>query len=409
MATKIIRKTKNSIVSEQTNSLPHLRSLRTVSAAPESPRQSYFLTVSADGTINTGTLRLGNRGDQNVTSITFDLTNLLSDDLSGVSLYNSEWADRFNRTYNAGLWIYNPKRRRSSSNPRLVVLENGVTSNGTVTYNVNFGDLTNRGADYELLFSILEKTPEQGNTERIEQFVSSVFNGKVVDTNIPTDFLSAIESAELIIDTDKNSDIFYEGFIRKPAINISLNKNKNLVVSKHKQVKKKDRYTTYLQIEADSAVVEDNVYNFSSELTKFYLIGAKPSVVVEEINDELVNTTVFNTVAYEFTQRNTTYRTWLPEYLTDTSEQFSLWIVGTNEDASKVFVSEEIKFKCGDNFLDNDWEYEGDDEESLYVLYEESGMLEASGTQVYYEGDTVVLNDVSYDDDFIVINNVTIK
>jgi hypothetical protein len=36
-------------------------------------------------------------------------------------------------------------------------------------------------------------------------------------------------------------------------------------------------------------------------------------------------------------------------------------------------------------------------------------MLEASGTQVYYEGDAVILNDVSYDDDFIVINNVTIK
>lgn len=352
-------------------------------------------------------LNLGNKGDYNVTQISFNvediIKNMITEDSRVPIEKPSDTIDeeeelklekeRFYRLYRETLWNFKQELNQNTendennigkdfSNPQPVGITNSNYELGGITeekIQKNTHDkMTFCPGEYQLIYTLADQNQTTGHVEEMEHFVSSMFPATVHDNELPDHFLNLNIKyhyhKQYVVDRDPDIsdnvlDILFSGYVHKPAIKINLNQNKNVVVNAQLVTNKKDRYTTYFEIKADGAEG-----NFSNELNRFFLLTDSP-----EPDDR---------AAYEFVKVDEgIYRSWIPEWLTATADIHNLWIVGVTADEekdgendwpSKQFVSEKIVFQAKDNFLEDTWVSNNSSTMTIYTVWPEDQTLEIS-------------------------------
>ena len=331
MATIIKR---NSTTTTNTIASPLLRSvgysLRGVRTVSDVVRQTINITIDEYGRVTNSNFSLGNRGDNLVTCLDFNIASVIQVE---------KLAD-----YNVTLFIYNPRLGKSNLNPIRVEPQAGYTPD-LVRFILESNWFSSAGT-YELIFGLIEDAPKDGNVDQnLEVFLSDVMKASLIDTGIHGDFVEQLIPGALPVDAENN----FDEFIQKPHLTAQL-ENNTLKIVGTSNVNQWDAYTTYIQLEG-----------FSPLLQYFYLIYNMPSV----------DNTAYGSVRFieESGESGTTYKTWLPKSWTTIETKVRAWIVGTDleinqsmiDDGSwrkaKVYVTNSFDFQTKTNFLDKEnWE-----------------------------------------------------
>lgn len=299
MATIVRRSSKTT-----TTSSPMLKSvgygLRGVRTISEVVRQTINITIDEYGRTTNSNFSLGNRGDNLVTNLDFNIT----------SVIQVEQLDE----YNIRLFIYNPRLNKSNLNPITVEPQEGYTPD-LVRFILESNWFSSAGT-YEFIFGLVEKTTVDGNVEKnVEVFLSDVMKGNLVDTGIHGDFVEHLLPIAKPVDIDNN----FVDFIQKPHLTAQI-ENNTLKILGISNVNQWDAYTTYIQLEG-----------FSPLLNTFYLVYNMPSV-----DNTAYGVVLF--VSEENEDGTTTHRTWLPKSWTTTETRVRAWIVGTNQIISQEMI-----------------------------------------------------------------------
>ena len=272
----------------------------------------YKVIIKRDGNVISSSLSFGNYGDKNITKITFDLSDLTYQGQYDFTRYTHALIIKF---------------------PDIVDEDNGLDyktyelpyedSNSTSTFEVP-EELTNSSSSsYQLIYALLEQTDNsEGNiADQQEIFISKVFTANVFPTswNDNLDFTKAI--------TYSDSELA----LVKPKI-ILFPKSSHLTISSSGTDfgEKRDSFMKRIVLNESS---EDKL---DEGLTNRFLI----------INHYIIKMNFS-------TSRKNICSCFIPRDITATAGTYSYFIVATNDDGDKRWVSNTLSLSVNDNFLDN--------------------------------------------------------
>lgn len=318
------------------------------------------IKIHNDGSVATrGVLNLGNVGDNLVTTINIDTTNLIWNNLanSGINLFDA----------------YQP----------LLIFQDSRGGKTSIEFEGNYfsvpKEITEQATTYNIIYALKERTIEpethEGNVggeseeEYQEVFVSEVFQGVVHDS-----IYSLINDAD-ITDLDPDFIVTTPSALQKPELQISWTGTSGLTSNNSFLGNKQDDLITPLKV-----VNFPNANNLNGEYTIYFLQ---------------------ENVKYKYTTTYIPLNMWIPGVLTTNT---STWIVGLEYKNDEVTAyTNTIVMGVKDNFLTPDdidkdieqllWaDLQNNTQEVLQVITGE----DENGNPIYQNAQTYELSGSSY-------------
>lgn len=323
-------------------------------------RAKHAITIQANGTISASNIILGNQGDDGVTILDFDISNLKNIPL------NAE----------------NKQQLRNRYQP-VIICRNSMGVSQTFNFDGKYfyvpNAITKNAGTYKLVYAIRENendTTEVGeSTEEnvkgyTEIFTSSIFTGIVHETNYS---LISFDEPEILPSVKTTS-------IVKPAIKIKLegsigNNSNNLLGYKL------DKYMSYLQLQDGFS----NDYNTDSYVVYFTGTVTLENGIIEQI-----------TQGYYFEKDNNdgNYKCWVPPVVTANPGIWELMIIGYTTEGHE-YVSNVFKMSVIDNELVNNDDLDADTFSDVPLLDANTYTLQDTNEKLLYVTRTV-MEDTSY-------------
>lgn len=272
----------------------------------------YTVIIKRDGSVISSSLSFGNYGDKNITKITFDLSDLTYQGQYDLTNYTHALIVKF---------------------PDIVDEDNGLDykayelpyedSNSTSTFEVP-EELTNSfSSSYQLIYALLEQTDSSaGNiADQQEIFISKTFTANV----FPTNYSDELDFTKAITYSDS------ELALVKPKIILSPESSHLTISSSGTDFgEKRDSFIKRIVLNESS---EDKL---DEGLTNRFLI----------INNYIIKMSFS-------TSRKNICSCFIPRDITTVAGTYSYFIVATNDDENKRWVSNTLSLSVNDNFLDN--------------------------------------------------------
>lgn len=309
-------------------------------------RKEHTITIQSNGTINESNIKLGNQGDDGVTILHFDITNLTNKPES--------FKDR-----------YQP----------MIICRNSMGVSQTFDFDGEYfyvpNAITKNAGTYKLVYAIRENendTREENVEGNTEIFTSSIFTGIVESTNYS---LISFDEPETLPSVKTTSLI-------KPTIFVTLaggiGANSSTLLGY-----KLDKYMSYLQL-------QDGFSDYNVDSYVIYFTGA--AVLEGGAIGQI-------TQGYYFEKDdNDNYKCWVPPMVTANPGIWELMIIGYTTEGHE-YVSDVFKMSVVDNELVNNDDLDADTFSNVPLLDADTYTLQDAGGKLLYVTRTV-MDDTSY-------------
>ena len=323
-------------------------------------RAKHTITIQSNGTINASNIILGNQGDDGVTILDFDISNLKNIPL------NAE----------------NKQQLRNRYQP-VIICRNSMGVSQTFNFDGKYfyvpNAITKNAGTYKLVYAIRENeedTTESGESteENVEGyteiFTSSIFTGIVKPTNYS---LISFDEPEILPSVKTTS-------IVKPAIKIKLegsigNNSNNLLGYKL------DKYMSYLQLQDGFS----NDYKPDSYVVYFTGTAVLEGGAIGQITQGYY---------FEKDKNDGNYKCWVPPLVTANPGSWELMIIGYTTEGHE-YVSNVFTMSVIDNELINNDDLDADTFSNVPLLDADTYTLKDADEKLLYVTRTV-MEDTSY-------------